>query len=205
MKIFTTLILSFLLFSCSSIPEVKKDIVSPFYGDKNSSIQIKIYTDFECPACIVFEEKIGKELFEKYANNNKIGITYKMFPLNFHKNAKDDALSVLCSSKQGKFIEFSNKMYALEKEKKGKSVNFDDRLQIAKDVNLNETEFTTCVNEKHYLNKIESDIKEGNDIDKIRGTPSIFINGVLIDISKFRDIEDFFKLIDNLTGTGKTN
>lgn len=205
MKIFTTLILSFLLFSCSSIPEVKKDIVSPFYWDKNSSIQIKIYTDFECPACIVFEEKIWKELFEKYANNNKIWITYKMFPLNFHKNAKDDALSVLCSSKQWKFIEFSNKMYALEKEKKWKSVNFDDRLQIAKDVNLNETEFTTCVNEKHYLNKIESDIKEWNDIDKIRGTPSIFINGVLIDISKFRDIEDFFKLIDNLTWTWKTN
>jgi protein-disulfide isomerase len=205
MKIFTTLILSFLLLSCSWVPEVKKDIENPFYWDKNSSTQIKIYTDFECPACIVFEEKIWKELFEKYALNNKIWITYKMFPLTIHKNAKDDAISALCSSKQWKYNEFANKMYELEKEKEWKSVNFDDRLKIAKDIKLNEIEFTTCVNEKHYLNKIESDIKEWNEVDKITWTPSIFINWVSIDMSEIRDKWDFFKLIDNQIWSWETN
>jgi hypothetical protein len=51
-------------------------------------------------------------------------------------------------------------MYSLEKERHLKTVYFEDRLKIAKDIKLNEAEFTTCVNENHYLNKIESDIKE---------------------------------------------
>lgn len=197
MKILTTLFLVFFLFSCSSIPEVKKEIESPFYWNKNSSVQLKIYTDFECPACIAFEEKVWKELFEKYVLQNKIWITYKMFPLSIHKSAEDDAISALCSSKQWKYNEFTNKMYELEKQKAWKTINFEERLKIANDIKLNEIEFTTCVNEKHYLNKIESDIKEWNDVDKITWTPSIFINWNILDMSWIRDKDDFFKLIDN--------
>jgi protein-disulfide isomerase len=205
MKIFITILLSFLLLSCYSVPEVKKEIESPFYWDKNSNTQIKIYTDFQCPACIVFEQAIWKTLFEKYALTNKIWLTYKMFPLPKHTNAKDDAISVLCSSKQWKYSEFSTKMYELEKEKDWKTVTFENRLQIARDIKLNEAEFTTCVNEKHYLNKIESDIKDWNEKDNLKWTPSIFMNWVLIDMSSITTIDDFFKLIDNQTWTWKIN
>lgn len=205
MKIFTTLILSFLLFSCTSIPEVKKDIENPFYWDIKSKTQIKIYTDLECPACISFEEKLWKELFDNYALTNKIWITYKMFPLTMHKNAKDDAIAALCSSKQWKYSEFADKMYQLEKEKSWSAISFNERLQIAKDINLNETEFTTCVNEKHYLNKIESDIKEWNEVDKITWTPSLFINWDPLDLSWIRTREDFFKYIDNQIWSWETN
>lgn len=205
MKIFTSLLLIFLFFSCSKTIEVKKDIESPFYWDKNAKVQIKIYTDLECPACIAFEEKMWKELFDQYALKNKIWLTYKMFPLPMHSNARDDAISALCATKQWKYSEFSTKMYSLEKEKEWKTVSFEDRLKIAKDIKLNEVEFTTCVNENHYLNKIESDIKEWNEIDKITWTPSIFVNWISVDLSWIKSKEDFFKFIDNQIKTWEIN
>lgn len=204
-KIFISLFLLIFLFSCTKNIEVKKDIDSPFYWDKNSNVQIKIYTDFQCPACIAFEEKIWKELFEQYAVKNKIWLTYKMFPLPMHSNAKDDAISTLCATKQGKYNEFSTKMYSLEKEKEWKTVSFEDRLKIANDLKLNEVEFTTCVNENHYLNKIESDIKEWNEVDKITWTPSIFVNWTPIDLSWIKSKEDFFNFINNQIKTWEKN
>ncbi|MDD2871146.1 MAG: thioredoxin domain-containing protein [Candidatus Gracilibacteria bacterium] len=198
-------VLLFLLFSCGKeIVEVKKDIDSPFFGDKNSDVQVKIYTDFQCPACISFEGNIGKYLLEEYALKNKIGITYKMFPLSFHQNAKTDALSALCSYKQGKYIEFAEKMYQLEGEKKGGDVSFKERLDVANSIGLNIKDFATCVNENNYLNKIKSDISDGEN-DKITGTPSIFINGTILDLSGIKGKEDFFKIIDNQISLGKQN
>ena len=198
-------VLLFLLFSCGKqVVEVKKDIDSPFFWDKNSNVQIKIYTDFQCPACISFEWSIWKKLLEEYALTNKIGLTYKMFPLSFHQNAQVDALWALCAHKQWKYKEFAEKMYQLEWEKKWWDVNLKERLDIANSIWVDIKEFATCVNENNYLNKIESDIKEWEN-DKITGTPSIFINGTLIDFSKIWGKEDFFKIIDNQINIWKQN
>lgn len=198
-------VLLFLLFSCGKeIVEVKKDIDSPFFWDKNSDVQVKIYTDFQCPACISFEWNIWKYLLEDYALKNKIWLTYKMFPLSFHQNAEIDALSALCSYKQWKYIEFAEKMYQLEWEKKWWDVSFKERLDIANFIWLNTSDFATCVNENNYLDKIKSDISEWEN-DKITWTPSIFINWTILDLSWIKWKEDFFKIIDNQISLWKQN
>jgi protein-disulfide isomerase len=102
----------------------------------------------------------------------------------------------LCATKQSKYSEFSTKMYALEKEKDWATVNFEDRLKIAKDLKLNESDFTKCVEENHYLNKIQSDIKEWEN-DKIEWTPTIFINWTIVDMAWMKK-DALFKYIDNL-------
>lgn len=121
------LFLSLFLASCSTNSDIlnqdpsaflDKKIESPFFGNKDAKVQMMIFTDFECPACIQFDKIIGEELFEKYVNTNKIGLTYSMFPLRIHKNAPEDALAALCSESQGKFKEFSKEMYGLEEQKK---------------------------------------------------------------------------------------
>jgi protein-disulfide isomerase len=115
-----------LLTSCSSPDLLSRDpsvfldkkIESPFFGNKSAKVQMMVFTDFQCPACIQFEEVIGGELFGQYVDTGKIGLEYRMFPLSIHKNAPEDALAALCSESQGKFKEFSKEMYGLEEQKK---------------------------------------------------------------------------------------
>lgn len=196
-----SLLFTFILISCSwnrnilndnSNSFVDKKIESPFLGNKDSKVQMTIFTDFQCPACIQFEKSIWEQIIEKYTNTNKIGVTYKMFPLSFHKNAPEDALAALCATSQWKYSEFSKEMYALEEEKNGANITFEERSNIAKNIWLDEQKFKQCIDEWNYVSKIKEDIELWNKIG-LKWTPSIYINGEYIN---FWSVEEFFKILD---------
>lgn len=125
-----------ILVSCGqpSIPQVSKNIESAVFGAPTSKVQLTIFTDYECPACIYFEKTIGEELHEKYIKSNKISALYKNFPLTQHKNSERDALAALYALSQGKYREFSIQMYALEDQKKGDRVTDEERIGIGKNI-----------------------------------------------------------------------
>jgi len=199
--IITTLILTLLLISCSwnrdilndnSNNFVDKKIESPFFGNKDSKVQMTIFTDFQCPACIQFEKSIWEQILEKYVDTNKIGLTYKMFPLSFHKNAPEDALGALCALSEWKYREFSKEMYSLEEEKNGGDITFEERSNIAKKIGINELKFKQCIDDGNYVSKIKEDMELWDKIG-LKGTPSIYINGEYIN---FWSVDEFFKILD---------
>lgn len=173
---------------------IKKDISSPFYGNSNSKVQITIFTDFQCPACIRFEETIGKKLYTDYVLTNKIGLTYKNFPLNIHINAPEDALASMCSHEQWKFLEFANKIYSLEKEKNWLLIKNEERENIASQIWLNIKNFSECVENWYYVDKIIQDMSDWEKI-WLQWTPSVYANWKLIN---FDSEENFFKIINQL-------
>ncbi len=135
-KIFLLVLLPFFLVSCGTqnIPQVSKNIESAVFGAPSSKVQLTVFADYECPACIYFEKTIGQELYENYVKTNKITVTYKNFPLTQHKNAERDALAALYALSQGKYWEFSLEMYALEDQKKGDIVTDSERVDLGKKV-----------------------------------------------------------------------
>lgn len=200
--IIISILFTFILISCSENRNilddnnnsfVDKKIESPFYGNKDSKVQMTIFTDFQCPACIQFEKNIWEQVIEKYAQTNKIGVTYKMFPLSFHKNAPEDALAALCATSQWKYSDFSKEMYALEEEKKWANITFEERINIAKNIWINEQKFKKCIDEWSYVSKIKEDMELWNKI-WLRGTPSIYLNGELME---FSSREEFFNILDS--------
>ena len=98
----------------------------------------------------------------------------------------------MCAQAQGKFLEFADKMYALEKEKDGLRVEDSERVSLAKSIGLDEKTFSTCVAEGHYINKVAADEQEAQKRN-IPGTPTIFLNGNQMN---FDSVESFFGMID---------
>lgn len=62
-----------------------RTIATPTYG--TGKVQVEVFADFQCPACIVSNETV-MPIFEEYAANGKLMITFRQFPLSMHKNAK---------------------------------------------------------------------------------------------------------------------
>lgn len=202
-KTIPLILISFFLLSCSQVPrdifdpEVAKsfktkDIESPFFWDSNEKVQLVIYSDFQCPACIRFENAIGLKLLNDYALSNKIGLTYKNYPLNIHKNAPEDALAAMCAHEQDMYKEFALNMYSLEEEKNWLILTTEDRQWIATKSWLDLNKFNQCILEWRYVEKIKKDMAEWNQI-WLKWTPSVYVNGTLLD---FANEEDFFKIID---------
>lgn len=196
MKKFLFLFFPFLLLSCiesmPDIPQVSKNIESAVFGAPSSKVQLTIFADYECPACIFFEKTIGEELYEKYVKTNKITVTYKNFPLPQHKNAEHDALSALYALSQGKYWEFSLEMYALEDQKKGDKVTDEERTVLGKKVGLDPVEMQKSMDEGWYINQITKEKNEGEAMG-LEGTPSVYLNGKIM---KFSSKEEFFGIID---------
>ena len=196
MKYFIFLFLSFGLISCGEstplVPQVSKNIESAVFGAPSSKVQLTIFSDYQCTACISISKNIGEELYEKYVQNNKITVTYKNFPLTNHKNAERDALAALYWLSQGKYLELTKLIYALEDEKQGAKVTDSDRVALWKQVGLDPAEMQKSLDEGWYRNQITKEKNEGEAMG-LQWTPSIYLNGKIM---QFTSKEEFFGMID---------
>lgn len=191
---------SFLLVSCSSGPNssvrvstVSKDIESPVFGKADSKVEVKIFSDYQCPACQVFHQLVEPKLRKDYADAGKISLVYKNFPLPQHQNAVGDAVASMCALPLGKYLEFSDKMYAFESAKAYADVSDAERIEVAKSAGITDTEtFGKCLSENWYLARIDKDKAEGERLGLNR-TPSIYVNDRIME---FKSVEEFFAILD---------
>lgn len=175
------------------VSTVSKDIESPVIGAKDAKVVVKIFSDYQCPACQRFHSLIEGKLRTEYADAGKLAIEYKNYPLPQHQNAEGDALGAICALPQGKFLEFSDKMYVLEGAKMNADVTDAERVEVAKFAGVpNLAEFETCLKEGWYLDRIAKDKKDGDRLG-LDHTPSIYVNDKIVD---FKSVEEFFSIID---------
>lgn len=147
--------------SGSSQTTSKLRIPSPTYG--SGTHELLVYADFQCPACIAAAKSV-MPIFENYAKNGYLHITYKQFPLtNIHKNAERDALAALCVASQGNGIypAYKSALYAMEELKAGAKVTDGDRVDAAKGIPaVDVSTLTACLDNDTYLDQVHAEMKE---------------------------------------------
>ena len=169
-KIIAAFAALFLLASCGPAKQptetytskVPKTIETPAFGAVSSPkvVTIQIFSDFECPSCQILHKEVIPKLQKEYADTGKIRLEYKNFPLMQHDNAMGDALAGLYAHSKGKYLEFADKMYALEMERAGKPVNNADRVAIIQSIGLDGAELQKSLDEGWYVNEVEKELKE---------------------------------------------
>lgn len=119
-------------------------------------------------------------------NPGKVKLVYKNLPLKIHDMAVPAALAALAANKQGKFWEYHDKLFAEEK------INKSAIDRIAKEIDLDLTQFKKDMSSEELRNHINSDVAEANKLG-VTGTPTIFVNGRKL---KQRSLKGFQGLID---------
>ena len=183
--------------------KVQATIASPTQG--TGKHQLTIFADFQCPACIGFSKAIGP-IFEQYAADGYLQITYKQFPLQNHKNAERDALAALCSAEQGKYIDYKKALYALEESKAAAKVSDEERISAGKDI-VDTTKLASCLAGDKYLDQVRAEIREGEALG-VTGTPTVFLDGKKIDNKIFSNLDAMKNIMNRWlevpeTGSGK--
>jgi len=111
-------------------------------------------------------------VLEKYPNDVKL--VMKHFPLQSHAFAQKASIAALAAARQGKFWEMHEKLYASQKELNDAKVE-----AIAQQLGLNMVEFNKDLKDQAIWSLIARDLQNGRQAE-VRGTPSIFINGKLL-------------------------
>jgi protein-disulfide isomerase len=124
-------------------------------------------------------------LLDKYPNDIKLVL--KNFPLSMHPFARKAATAALAANKQGKFWEFSNKLFE-------NSANLSDiKIQdIAKQLGLDVEKFNRDLNDASVQSLIDKDISDAEKAS-VRGTPTIFVNGKAL---KNRGANEFQEMLE---------
>jgi protein-disulfide isomerase len=123
-------------------------------------------------------------VLEKFPKEVKI--VEKNFPLQMHKFARQAATAALAANKQGKFWEFHKKLF------ESISSLSDAKVQeIATQLGLDMDKFNKDLKDPAIQNIITRDLQEGTAAG-VRGTPTIFVNGLPL---ANRSIEGFEQAI----------
>lgn len=153
-------------------------------GNADAPVQMIIYSDFECPYCARFVDTIEKV---KAGFGDKVAITFRHFPLVFHKEAMPAAVASECAAEQGKFWEMHNKLF---EDNENKKFNKEEFKNDAKELGLDQAKFNQCLDTNKYKEKVQKQMLEGKNAG-VTGTPTTFVNGeFVIGATPFEDYKD---------------
>ena len=141
-------------------------------GDINSAVKIVEFTDFQCSACGAMYPVI-EDVLKSYGT--RVYFEIRNFPLtSLHANAFIAAEAAAAANAQGKVWPYIDFLF-----KNQSSLDSDSLKKFATQVGLDRKRFDADFEAGKFDADIRRDIEEGETYG-IEGTPSIFINGVML-------------------------
>ena len=158
-------------------------------GKDDAKYAIIEFTDYQCPYCSKHSKKTLPKIKQIYIDTGILKYFIKDFPLGFHDQAKNAAISVRCSGQQGKYWEMHDLIFANNKQLSEKAFS-----AFATQLNIDVSLFKECLNNPEIIKAVENDISEGELIG-VQGTPAFFIGRVkdnkLVDIRALYGAQSF--------------
>lgn len=155
---------------------------TPGRGPKNADIYVVEFSDYECPFCQLSNKEMEKVL-AKYGN--RIRLYHRHFPLDMkcfkamkrqmHEHACFAAAAAICAQKQKLFWTFHDALFRL-----GRKINESSIRALARKTGIDMAAFEACVKAPATKKRIKEDIDAAVAL-KVRGTPTFFMGGPLLD------------------------
>lgn len=179
----------------ANLPKVSaEDIV---VGDKSAKLTLIEYSDFQCPACALYNS-IVNQVLSNYPG--KVNLVYRFFPLTTsHKNAVVSGQAGYAAWKLGKFSEMKDELFNNQGD--WESLSEDEAkkafIEYAKGIKLDEDQFTKLMNSNEAKAAVLAGEKSALSLG-LQGTPTFFLGNKQINPGGY---EDFKKLIDTQLGS----
>jgi protein-disulfide isomerase len=130
------------------------------------------YGDYECPysrQAFRAVERVEREL------SGRVRFAFRHFPLTqIHPHALAASASAEAAARQGRYWEMHELLFHRQK-----ALEDDDLRSYANEVGLDLARFDRDRGDAEVLARIARDVKSGEASGVVRGTPTLFIDGVL--------------------------
>lgn len=139
------------------------------------------FSDFQCPACLAVQAPL-KEILKKF--EGKVEFVYRFFPLvTIHKNAQMSAQAAEAASRQGKFWEMHDKLFATQGEWSTLTDPKEKFGGYADELGLDKAKFMTELDSQEVRDVINVDLLSTTRY-RMSGTPTFYLNGAKIEFAQ---------------------
>jgi protein-disulfide isomerase len=145
----------------------------PSRGPVNAPVTVIVFTDFQCPSCAAVHPILDAVTSEF---GDKVRLVVRDYPLPKHKDARRAAEAANAANAQGKFFDYIAILF--------KNQNKQDMASLkgyAAALGLDRAKFDAELDSGKYAAEVEKDVQDG-DYYGVLGTPTIFINGVRLEV-----------------------
>ena len=171
---------------------------SPEMGFANAPISIVEFGDYQSTFCYKFHQNTLNQIKTEYIDTGKANYVFRDFPLN----GPDSVLvaeASYCAGDQGKYWQYHNIVFKNWAGENTGWVNMDSIVEFATYVDLDISEFNTCITEHKYHQKV-IDNENYATIIGINATPTflIFDDKQFIKIIGAQQLETFQNALNQL-------
>ena len=142
-------------------------------GNPNAEITIVEFGDYQCTFCYKFHDETMDKINQKYIKTANVNFIYKDFPLNGEQSILASEASY-CAQKQNKFWEYHDMLYNNWGGENTGWITKNVLHGFARDVGLNLDEFSQCLENSEYRQKVLDNEQFAREIG-INATPSFLI------------------------------
>ena len=146
---------------------------STMLGNPNAKITIVEFGDYQCTFCYKFHDETMKKINQEYIKTANVNFIYKDFPLNGEQSILASEASY-CAQKQNKFWEYHDTLYSNWGGENTGWITENVLQGFARDVGLNLDEFSQCLENSEYRQKVLDNEQFAREIG-INATPSFLI------------------------------
>ena len=151
---------------------VFNDDSNPSVGPDNAKLTVRIFSDFECPACKVAEPAL-RQTIDAY--KDRVKFVWNDLPLtSLHANAQPAAVAARCAQEQGNFWDYAYRLYDLQDSWSKLPSPSDYFGSLAKDLGMTQDRFSKCLSTDLVQNKVKQDMQEAASMG-LESTPTFFI------------------------------
>jgi protein-disulfide isomerase len=165
-------------------------------GPADAPITIVEFSDFQCPFC----GRAAKDLRELVGTSPGVSLVFRNFPLDtscngnlkrqMHASACLAAYAAECAGKQGRFWEYHDLLF-----ENGQQLGRDALVTYAERVGLDTHAFEQCLDDPATHARVADDVEAAGRAG-VNSTPTLFINGRLVEGALERAYYDYAVIIE---------
>jgi protein-disulfide isomerase len=154
---------------------------SPTRGPDDAAVTIFEFADFECPHCAMAVPSLDAVVA---AHPGKVRIVYKSYTLPFHQHGEPAARAAFAAGAQGRFWEMEHLLFERQQH-----LEDADLERYAGMLKLDIGKWKGDMDSPAVKNRLSDDHKLGEDL-KLKGTPTIYVNGRELDVEEDETLEE---------------
>lgn len=149
-----------------------------FRGRADAPVTMQDFSDFLCTECRAFATQTEPKIAEAYIATGKVKFVFRHL-LQLGPGSVRTAEASECAGDQGQFWPMHDMLYARQNEVYATKDLDALMVTFAKDLSLDTTTFSTCLQSHKHLVTVQNDYSAAQQAG-IRGRPSFDINGMRV-------------------------
>ncbi|OGG11838.1 hypothetical protein A2Z00_01505 [Candidatus Gottesmanbacteria bacterium RBG_13_45_10] len=151
----------------------------PVKGNQNAKVTVIEFADYRCPFCERFYTNVELPIIKEYVDSGKVKFAFRQYAF-LGQPSVVAANAAECANEQDKFWEMHEYLYKNQPPESDTSMYNTDKLtEAAGSLGMDTNKFRSCLSANKYDKNVTADFNAGQQAG-VNGTPSTFVNGVLI-------------------------